>query len=148
VRDTATRGVVALCADDTLAEIQAWFKSRVAGTAHQGFPVNDREGRLVGVVTRRDIFDSKETDNAPLRKIIKRPVAVVFEDNSLREAADHMIAEGVGRLPVVAPDNPRKLTGWLTRSDLLLAHRRRLEDASHPEREVAAEVQTVRLSEE
>jgi len=146
VKDTATKDVVALFADDTLANVREWLKSRATGTAHQGFPVNDREGRLVGVVTRRDIFDSEETDEMTLRTIIKRPVAVVFEDNSLREAADHMIAEGVGRLPVVAEDNPRKLTGWLTRSDLLLAHRRRIEDATHSSAEVETGVQTVRLS--
>ena len=145
VKDTATRDVVALSADDTLEEVRAWFKAREAGTGHQGFPVNDRDGLLVGVVTRRDIFDSAEPNDAPLRGIIKRPVAVVFEDNSLREAADHMIAEGVGRLPVVLAVNPRKLTGWLTRSDLLLAHRRRLEDASHSKREIDVGVRTVRL---
>jgi predicted transcriptional regulator len=132
----------------TLASVRAWLKKRARGTAHQGFPVNDGEGRLVGVVTRLDIFESKEPDEAPLRKVIQRPVAVVFEDNSLREAADHMIAEGVGRLPVVAQDDPRKLTGWLTRSDLLLAHRRRLEDASHSKREIEVGVQTVRLGNE
>lgn len=148
VRDTATRDVVALSAEDTLANVRAWFKTRVPGTAHQGFPVNDCEGRLVGVVTRRDIFDSRETGDIPLRRIIRRPLAVVYEDNSLREAADHMIAEGVGRLPVVAQDDPRKLTGWLTRSDLLLAHRRRLEDASESKREIAVGVQTVGLGEE
>ena len=145
VRDTATREVVALSAEDTLASVRTWFKTRRPGTAHQGFPVNDREGQLVGVVTRRDIFDSKEPDSAPVWKVIKRPVAVVYEDNSLREAADHMIAEEVGRLPVVAQSNPRKLTGWLTRSDLLLAHRRRLEDASHSKREIDVAVRTVRL---
>ena len=59
-----------------------------------------------------------------------------------------MIAEGVGRLPVVAQDDPRKLTGWLTRSDLLLAHRRRLEDASHSKREIEVAVPTVRLGNE
>ena len=145
VRATATREVVALSAEDTLANVRAWFKTRAAGTGHQGFPVNDREGRLVGVVTRRDIFDSKEAESAPLRAIIRRPVAVAFEDNSLREAADHMISEGVGRLPVVTQENPRKLTGWLTRSDLLLAHRQRLEDASHSKREIEVGVQTIRL---
>ena len=67
----------------------------------------------------------------------------MFEDNSLREAADHMVNEEVGRLPVVARDNPRKVIGWLTRSDLLTAHRQRLEDASRAER--ALEIRTVRL---
>jgi len=53
---------------------------------------------------------------------------VAYEDSTLREAADHMVREGVGRLPVVARDEPRKVVGMLTRSDLLSAHRQRLED--------------------
>ena len=58
---------------------------------------------------------------------ITRPVAVVLEGNSLREAADHMVREGIGRLPVVTPDG--RLAGIITRSDLLAAHGRRLEVA-------------------
>jgi len=40
------------------------------------------------------------------------------------------------RLPVVTLENPRKVTGWLTRSDLLSAHGQRLEDASHSNRHI------------
>jgi H+/Cl- antiporter ClcA len=143
VRDAASRQVVALAADDTLASVRAWLASRAPGTGHQGFPVNDANGDLVGVLTRRDIFNTEEAQTSQLWRLIKRPPAVVFEDNSLRDAADHMVKEEVGRLPVVAKDNPRKVTGWLTRSDLLTAHRQRLEDASRAER--ALEIRTVRL---
>jgi hypothetical protein len=59
---------------------------------------------------------------------------VVFPDSSLREAADHMVREGVGRLAVVERDEPAKVIALLTRSDLLAAHRRRLEEAHRPER--------------
>lgn len=144
VKDAATKDVVALAADDTLANIRAWFGSRAPGSGHQGFPVQDRDGKLAGVVTRRDIFNTEEPENAQLRHILKRPPAIVFEDNSLREAADHMIAEGVGRLPVVSRDDTRKVVGWLTRSDLLTAHRQRLEDASRFNREFS--IRTVRLN--
>jgi H+/Cl- antiporter ClcA len=143
VRDAASRQVVALAADDTLASVRAWLSSRAPGTGHQGFPVNDSNGDLVGVLTRRDIFHTEEPETSQLWRIIKRPPAIVFEDNSLREAADHMVNEEVGRLPVVARDNPRKVTGWLTRSDLLTAHRQRLEDRSRAER--ALQIRTVRL---
>jgi len=143
VRDGATREVVALAADDTLASVRAWFSSRAPGTGHQGFPVHDRNGDLVGVLTRRDIFNTDEPETSQLWRIIKRPPAIVFEDNSLREAADHMVGEEVGRLPVVARENPRKVIGWLTRSDLLTAHRQRLEDTSRAER--ALQIRTVRL---
>ncbi len=144
VKDAATREVVALSADDTLASVRAWFGSRVPGTGHQGFPVQDGNGNLIGVVTRRDIFDTEEPENSQLRQIIKRPLAIVFEDNSLREAADHMVRERIGRLPVVIRERPQRVTGWLTRSDLLDAHRQRLADTSNLSRHI--NIRTIRLS--
>jgi len=143
VRDAASRQVVALAADDTLASVRAWLSSRAPGTGHQGFPVNDSNGDLVGVLTRRDIFNTEEPGTSQLWRIIQRPPAIVFEDNSLREGADHMVNEEVGRLPVVARENPRKVVGWLTRSDLLTAHRQRLDDGSRAER--ALQIRTIRL---
>jgi len=52
----------------------------------------------------------------------------VFLDSSLRDAADHMVRENVGRLPVVDREAPDRLVGFITRSDLLSAHARRLEE--------------------
>jgi len=82
----------------------------------------------------QDTLDAVADAEFLSRVAIKRPPAVAYEDNSLREAADHMVHEEVVRLPVVARDNPRKVIGWLTRSDLLTAHRQRLEDRSRAER--------------
>lgn len=144
VRTAATREVVTLAADDTVIAVRRWFASRAGGTTHQGFPVVDRAQNLVGVITRRDIFNPDASETAPLRQILKRPPVVVFEENSLREAADHMVNEDVGRLAVVTRNKPQKVTGWLTRSDLLKAHRQRLEDASLSNREI--EIRAIRLN--
>jgi len=144
VRTAATREVVALAADDTLAAVRAWLASHAAGTGHRSFPVLDREQKLVGVITRRDIFNAADPETWSLRQILKRPPAVVFEDNSLREAADHMVQENVGRLAVVARDNPSKVVGWVTRSDLLSAHRQRLDDALLSNREI--KISAIRLN--
>ena len=144
VRTAATRDVVALAADDTLAAVRAWFGSHAVGTGHQGFPVLDRDQHLVGVVTRRDIFDPANRETLSLHQILKRPPAIVFEDNSLREAADHIVNENVGRLAVVTREEPRKVTGWLTRSDILSAHRQRLDDASLSHR--AINIRAIRLN--
>jgi predicted transcriptional regulator len=65
-----------------------------------------------------------------VRDLVKRAPAIVFEDSSLREAADHLLRENVGRLPVVRRDEPTKMIGLLTRSDILAAHRRRLGEVS------------------
>jgi CIC family chloride channel protein len=39
-----------------------------------------------------------------------------------------MVNEGVGRLPVVSHAEPSKVIGILTRSDLLSAHARRIDE--------------------
>jgi signal-transduction protein with cAMP-binding, CBS, and nucleotidyltransferase domain len=77
---------------------------------------------------RRDLLEPGRPGTARVRELLHRPLAVVFEDTSLREAADHMLQEEVGRLPVVTRAEPRKAIGILTRSDLLAAHRRRLDE--------------------
>jgi len=124
----AAKPVVSLRGEQTLEEVRAFVQSREKGSSHQGFPVVDALGFLVGVVTRRDILDPETPGTRLVRDLIHRTAAVVFEDSTLREAADHMVRERVGRLPVVSREEPRKVTGMLTRSDLLAAHRRRLDE--------------------
>ena len=57
-----------------------------------------------------------------VRERLQRPAAVVYDDSSLRDAADHMARENVGRLPVVARDEPDRVIGIVTRSDIIAAH--------------------------
>ncbi|HYX68883.1 MAG TPA: chloride channel protein [Terriglobales bacterium] len=143
VKDCASRQVVALRADDTVESVRAWLESHVSGTGHQGWPVLDKQGDLVGVLTRKNIFSPSTPADVPLRKIIQRSPAIVYEDNSVREAADHMVSEDVGRLPVVTREAPSKVVGWMTRSDMLSAHKRRLDAARNAEQ--AIEVRLIRL---
>ncbi len=128
VRDAASTEVVTLAAAQTLGEVRSWLASGADGTTHQGFPVLDGKGELVGVVTRRDLL-APLPDADPVTAVIARPAAVIFDDSSLREAADHMVGEGVGRLPVVERSAPRRVVGMVSRSDLLAAHGRRLDAA-------------------
>jgi H+/Cl- antiporter ClcA/predicted transcriptional regulator len=143
VKECASRQVVALRSDDTVASVRAWLESRAEGTGHQGWPVLDKQGNLAGVLTRRDIFSPSAPTDMPLQKILTRPPAIVYEDNSVREAADHMVSEEVGRLPVVTREAPAKVVGWMTRSDMLSAHKRRLDAARRAEQ--AIEVRLIRL---
>ena len=97
--------------------------------SHQGFPVIDAAGTLVGVVTRRDLLEAAEQPGIAIGSLIRRPPVVVFEHNTMRDAADHMVTQHVGRLPVVSREQPGKLVGIVTRSDLLAAHAPRLRAA-------------------
>jgi chloride channel protein, CIC family len=120
VGDACTKHVVTLRDDQSVGEV-------VDITAtHQGFPVVDARGNLIGVVTRRDFMGA--SDDTRLRDLIRRPPSVVFPDMSLRDASDHMVRENVGRLPVVDRENPGRLVGIITRSDLLKVQAKRLEE--------------------
>jgi len=132
VKDQASSPVVTLRADEAVVKVRVRLADGSIAWKHQGFPVVDDQGDLVGVVTRRDLLDPSSPPESVVRGLIRRPLAVVFEDSSLREAADHMVREGVGRLPVVKRDAPRTVIGIITRSDLLAAHARRLENERAP----------------
>lgn len=127
VRDRATRPVVSLPGDRTIGVVRSWLMSDAAPT-HQGFPVLDPQGALLGVLTRRDLLDHGADPNAALVSLIKRRPVVVSGFHSLRDAADQMVQERVGRLPVVADDGSGRVIGILSRSDLLAAHERRLDE--------------------
>jgi CIC family chloride channel protein len=130
VADACSTDVVTLRSTQTLDEVRQWIATRATGTTHQGFPVIDGAGRLAGVVTRRDLLDPAKTGMLQMTDIITRAPAVAFTDNSLREAADHMVREGVGRLAVVRREAPETLVGIISRSDLLSAHAGRLAETA------------------
>ena len=134
VREQATKAVVSFGASDTLATARAFLRSDDPGASHQGFPVVEEGGKLVGVFTQRELARTTLAEDAPLRDLLKGPAIVAFEDESLREAADRMVLKGVGRLPVVRRDAPSLLVGIVTRSDLLSAHGVRLQASTHRRR--------------
>lgn len=133
VREAMSDDLITLDADLTLGHVRTWLGSGAGGTHHQGFPVTTEDEYLVGVVTRRDLLGA-EPDDARVRDVVRREPVVIFLDNTLREAADHMVREGVGRLAVVSREHPAQVVGVITRSDLLSGHRRRLRGLDHAER--------------
>lgn len=133
-RDAASRPPITVCSGDRVRSVQAWLASDGPGTRHQGFPVVDERGQLVGVVTQREILATADPALS-VADLVRMPPVAVREDDSLRAAADLMAAADVGRLPVISRDG-RALVGILTRSDLVAAHRRRLSDAHPPRRRI------------
>ena len=127
VRDHARRPAVTLRADDTIESVHQWLASGAEGTSHQGFPVVDATGQLVGVLTRRDLW-SGTTPATHVKDLLRRKAVIIYDDSSLRDAADIMALEQIGRLPVVSRSAPGTVIGVITRSDLIGAHLRRLEE--------------------
>ncbi len=127
VRDVASKTLVTLAADQKLDEVRQWIIARAAGSSHQGFVVLENGQRLLGVVTRRTLLDQSHGGASTIAALITRPPIVVYDDNTLRDAADHMVHHDIGRLPVLDRQT-RRVIAMITRSDLLGAHRKRLRD--------------------
>ena len=136
VREIASTEVVTLPAEEPVEEVRDRIAARTPGWQHQGFPVLNAKSDLVGVVTRRDLLDLDIELTALVADLVKRPAVVIYDDCSAREAADHMVRERVGRLPVVSRSNPRRVIGIVSRSDLLEAHERRLHAHHRVERTI------------
>jgi CIC family chloride channel protein len=99
--------------------------SLVTTTAHTGYPVLDG-GRLVGIITTRDVRELLAGGDLsrPVGERMTRSPLTIHERRSLEEALRVMIEHDIHHLPVVGDGGPDRLTGFLTRTDLMLAHTR------------------------
>lgn len=117
---------------------------------HQGYPVVDREQKLLGVITKSSLLEhwmatlqgksSPDLDLNPIiaYDLIHREPITVFPWESCRVAAERMAESKVGRLPVVSPDDPQKVVGMISRSDLLKPRARLAEEERRRERFIDA----------
>jgi CBS domain-containing protein len=105
---------------------------------HQGYPVVGDAGRLVSMVTRSDLPELSERNElgwlVTADVMSTRQTVVAWPEEPLRDAAERMLAAGVGRLPVVLPDQPARLVGILSRSDVFKALASRADDENRRER--------------
>ncbi|CRL11317.1 IMP dehydrogenase [Phaeobacter italicus] len=102
---------ITLTADQTLADAKA-LQERYRVT---GFPVVDGEGRVVGIVTNRDMRFATD-DNTPVSVMMTSDnLAVMQEPAELEEAKSMMKARRIEKLLVT--DKNGKLTGLLTLKD-------------------------------
>lgn len=127
VRSIATSPVVTLKAEDMLGDVRAWITSGAAGSSHQGFPVLDKRGVLIGVLTRRDLL-SNDSDSARISDLIRQFARFVYDDCTARQAVEHMVNHDIGRLPVVNRVGVPRVIGIITRSDILSCYRRQIEE--------------------
>jgi len=95
-------------------------RDRILKTGHQGFPLVDGEGKLVGIITGRDVMGAiKKDKNIPAITVARRELVVAYPDETLDVVWERMGQRDIGRLPVVARKDPQKLVGFLTKGDLI-----------------------------
>jgi CIC family chloride channel protein len=93
-------------------------------TRHHGLPVVNDAEELVGILTVQDIERAQTERNVErtVGMICTRELLLAYPDESIDAALRRMSVRDVGRLPVVARDNPRRLLGVLRRVDLVRAY--------------------------
>jgi CIC family chloride channel protein len=90
---------------------------------HHGMPVV-KDGRLLGVVTLSDLADAEaagEGERLVTSAMVEEPITVTPE-MPVSSALARMAALGVGRLPVVAEDDPDRYLGMFRRESVVRAY--------------------------
>lgn len=103
---------------------------KIKSTSHRGFPVIENNGKLVGIVTRKDINRAlgKAEADAEVSRIMTRDMTVCFPNESLKTALHKMAERNVGRIPVVERDDKEHIIGLITRKSIITAYNRAMED--------------------
>jgi len=99
----------------------------------QGTLIVDEGGALAGIITRGDIvraFREGDPTGLLVTDAGATDLVVTYPEEPLHDALTKMLSRNVGRLPVVDPNNPRRLVGYLGRAAILSA-RLRLHDEEH-----------------
>jgi CIC family chloride channel protein len=113
---------------ETIAENLTLGKvgEKIAKSKYNSFPVVDEQGQLAGILSYLDYHDvlyDRDLENLVVAKELATPkVVTVFHNDSLYTALEKITAKDFSILPVVSPNNPKKLLGVVTRRDLMGAY--------------------------
>jgi len=128
VREVMTRKVVTLHPKAAVRE----FTNLMHRTGHTAYPVMEK-GELKGIVSFTDVLPvpGSQMDEKKIEEIMSEKPVVAYPDERLSAVLRRMDETGFGHLPVVDPENPKKLVGIITRKDILKGHELVRELTSH-----------------
>lgn len=116
VRQVMNKNVIISKPDITIREA-----SDVMARFHVGSVVVVEEGKIVGILTERNILmavaEGKDTETTTAKEIMSKDVVTIGPDNDIRDAIDIMVKKKIKKLPVI---HEGKLVGIITASDIIV----------------------------
>ncbi len=126
VGDVMTRDPESIPENMTLRQ----FNQFLAQTRHTNFPLVTPNGELAGIISVQDfmgvVFEQDLLDLVVVKELATRKLITVTETENLDSAMRKIGYRNIEQLPVVAPDNDRKLLGIISRRDMVSAYNRAL----------------------
>jgi CBS domain-containing protein len=141
VKEIMSEDVVSIKPDDNAKDaLNLLFKMQISG-----LPVINRQGKLVGMFTEKDILSQilpsylekigrfvyeetpksikkkfQDLTNLPVSQLMRKDVITIDDEASLCEVARLMLTQRVRRIPVL--NNEKKVVGIVAREDIVKAY--------------------------
>jgi CBS domain-containing protein len=106
-------------------------RSDPEASRHEGLLLVDEKQQLAGIITRGDVIRALAEDghnDITVSAAGSHNVIVSYADELLYEAVSKMVHNNIGRLPVVSRRDPRRIVGYIGRSNLMAGRLRHFED--------------------
>jgi len=103
----------------------------IADSTNSYFPVVNDKGEMTGILSLTDIrgvaFEDVLSDLVIAKDIATENVVTITPADNLSTAIKKLTSANVSQIPVVSPDNPRKVLAMLSRHDIIMAYYREME---------------------
>ncbi len=113
--DVMTRDVIAISQDSTLAEAIQWLIDKKIS----GMPVIDKQGKLVGIISEKDILNfafSGNLRNTQVREAMTREIKSFSPDVDVEQIALAISQHHFRRVPILEGE---KIVGIVSRRDII-----------------------------
>lgn len=100
---------------------------------HHALPIVDKNGQLAGMVTQSDLLAMLELEGGREKTVLEagtRVLVVCYPDENVFDALTRMLRNDIGRLPVISREDSHHLVGYVSRSSVMSAWGRHLDDES------------------
>ena len=113
-KDIMSSPVKTISADTSIRDAERIM----ARYGHTGLPVVDIEGKLKGIISRRDVDKARQHGytHLPVKGFMSSRIVTIPPDTTFQDIQKIIIEHDIGRLPVVEDD---KLVGIVSRTDIL-----------------------------